>query len=75
MAASFSITSYTSSSITIKITSDSTQGPYYRVFCRLTSDTSDITYDQFYTVSSGTKTVTISGLKASTSYTINVGWD
>lgn len=75
MAASFSITSYTSSSITIKIKSDSTQGPYYRVFCRLTSDTSDITYDQFHTVSSGTKTVTISGLKASTSYTINVGWD
>ena len=74
MAASYSITGYTSNSVTIKITTDSNYD-YYRVFIRYTSDSSSEVYDKVYNITASSKTITISGLSASTNYTMNVGYN
>ena len=69
--ASFTITSYTASSVTI-YASGLTIGNTIRFFVRLTSNTSDSTIDQSYTATATSMTKTFSGLQASTSYTANV---
>lgn len=68
--ASYTISSYTSTSITIKVTVDSNCS-YCSAICRLTSDSSDGSWTTM-TSKSGTWTYTFSGLTPNTSYTINV---
>ena len=72
MAASYTLSNITENSVQINLTPDSSY-TYYTIVCRLTSDTSDATYyknhhkDDF--------PVTVTGLKASTGYTTNVGYN
>lgn len=69
--ASFSVSSYTATSVTIKVTGISS-GDSVRFFIRIASDTSDTTVDSTYTATSTTMTKTFSGLTASTRYAYNV---
>lgn len=76
MSASYSIYSKSTTAITLRIKADGTSNYYYRVFCRLTSDTSSSIYDEYHFIDAGTYlNVTISGLSPGTSYTFNVGTD
>lgn len=69
--ASFSIPSYTASSVTISV-SGLTVGSTVRFFVRLASDTSDATVDQSFTATSTAMAKTFTGLKAGTAYAVNV---
>ena len=70
--AGFTIQSVNYNSIKITITKDPDY-KYYHVFIRKSSDTTDTTFDNWYTITASTSTKTISGLKADTDYLINVG--
>ena len=72
---SFAIKSTSTTSATIRITS--TENVYYRVFCRLTSDTSSSVYDEMVGLIDADTylDVSITGLSPGTSYTINVGYN
>ena len=72
MAASYSISSVGSDQVKIRIVPDSSYS-YYRVFIRLSSDTSDSTIDQVFTITT-TSNITLNGLEPETNYTINVGY-
>ena len=73
MAASFTVTNITTNGFTLTITRETAYSKY-RVFIRLSSDTSDSTFDGVVTFGTGnTYTKTFTNLKANTSYIINVG--
>lgn len=75
--ASYSISSYTESSVTIRATGLTT-GYTVRFFIRLESDSSDTTVDESYTATSSTMTKTFYGLDSGTYYIVNVQygtWD
>lgn len=74
--ASWSIYATGSNSITVRIIPDTSQDLYYRVFCRLSSDTSSSVYDNTTLISANlaSKNITINGLSPGTSYTLNVGY-
>jgi hypothetical protein len=69
----YSLIEVTSNSATVHV-NVSPDFDYYRVFCRLSSDPSDVTYDtgMFYATSSFNHTIV--GLDPSTSYIANVGY-
>lgn len=69
--ASFSITEYTTNSVTISA-SGLTYGNTIRFFIRLTEDTSDITVDEEFAASGSTMTKTFDGLSPETGYTVNI---
>lgn len=69
--ASFSITEYTTNSVTISA-SGLTSGNTIRFFIRLTEDTSDITVDEEFAASGSTMTKTFDGLSPETGYTVNI---
>ena len=71
--ASFSIGSITDSSCRVSVSIDSSY-PYWRVFCRLADDSSDVTYDTGNVSRSGNFSVTITGLDPETRYVVNVGY-
>ncbi len=73
MAASYSVTGITASSVTVEIVPDSAY-QYYRVFVRLADDADDSTHDELYTITSPTS-VTVSGLEPGTDYVVNVGYN
>jgi hypothetical protein len=71
---SYSINYVGSDRIEVTITATGTY--YFRIFCRLTSDTSSIVCDDWTAIASGNSyTHKITGLSASTSYTLNVGYN
>ena len=71
--ASYSITDVTTSSFKVNVTID-TSYTYWRVFVRLASDTSDVTYDTDYIARSSNFSVTVTGLSPNTKYAVNVGY-
>lgn len=74
--ASYSIVSYTDTTVTITVTGLVVGSSTYRFIVRLTDDVDDRTVTtSFVTATSSTVTETFSGLSPSTSYTTNVNVD
>lgn len=72
MAASFSLSAITSSSVTVTITPDSSI-PYYRIFCRRAADENDTSYNESGIYITSTFTRVIAGLSPETNYLVNIG--
>jgi hypothetical protein len=71
--ASYSITGYTDTTVTITVTGLVANSDTYRIFVRLNNDTSNTTVDTATVdATSSTITRTFSGLSPSTSYAVNV---
>ena len=72
MAASFSLSNITKNSVTVTVIPDSSI-EYYRIFCRLAADESDVSFNASGVSITSTISLVIPNLAPETDYLVNVG--